>query len=486
MAAETAVLLFLTFFQLAGAILLAQRREGNGKAMRLLAALLVLNATLSAIRALEIEGGHNPLLDTTRALVDLPSALLIFAVVLALRPEERLQRAAIPVGAISLLHPVVALLAPPLLEDHYVLFFAIPYHVVVALLLWTASRSGTEGRWIALAFLPRALYFVTQTADYILTWGFPGGVDVLYQLVIGGLAIVCGAVLVRLLRDADAPSAPSMSIVVPALSIGPVIAIAQSFFHDPFPPGIVLLDLLTLAFARPILLYLGLLPGRLGSLLVNSVAAAGLGTLVVGASRNVLGFPAGAAALLGFALGVSVLAAADIFASGRRPAQAPPPAATADPSEGPADERPEDGGAPHWQRILLALQGSSQGAADGPAEPAWTQKDLSQRTGISVKRISEFPHHLNSGAEARLDAFVPEWRSECKSRVPTLVEVHRGAVRGLAGARVFYTLTPWGERLAAAVGARVAGGTPVGPTTTPVSESSPGLDRQNAARIGEG
>ncbi|HUH13786.1 MAG TPA: hypothetical protein VMK65_11775, partial [Longimicrobiales bacterium] len=106
---------------------------------------------------------------------------------------------------------------------------------------------------------------------------------------------------------------------------------------------------------------------------------------------------------------------------------------------------------PHWQRLLVELRGSS--AQSGLGDARWTQKALAQRTGISVKRVSEFPQTLNSTAAQKLAAHVPEW--EATREAPPLVEAHKGAVSGATGAWVYYRLTPAGEELAEQVHAQL-------------------------------
>lgn len=56
---------------------------------------------------------------------------------------------------------------------------------------------------------------------------------------------------------------------------------------------------------------------------------------------------------------------------------------------------------------------------------------------------------MNEGAEARLDAFLPEWRARAPpGLVPEIIHQHRGAIPGHPGVWVYYRLTPLGERLA--------------------------------------
>lgn len=453
MATETGVLLFFTLFQVVAAIALLQRRAGPHFPVRVLAGLLVLNATLSGVRALHAEGVGSGALGFFGAVVDLPSGFLIAAFAFS-RAQAAWGRSAARASLVAgALHVLLGATVPWFLEPlGYALVFALPYHAAVAYLVWSCARGEAWERWVALAFLPRALYFATQGVVAFL--GDPAPLELLVHGWVLLTVVVMVPAVLRLARTGP----PGVAIVVPTVALGPTVALAQMLFPAPHSlhTAITILDFFTLAFVRPLYQAVGLTPRAVRPILERAAIAGIVALLVMYGAAAVLAFPGASAALLGLASGLLAVAVLEAVRGTAEPGEEPEATPSVGAAPGAEGEEPPTDGRPQWQRILVELRGSSARESDGLASARFTQKEIARVTGISVKRVSEFPQALNASAAVRLDAHVPGWRDEVRGS-PVLVEVFKGAVRGSQGAWVYYRLTPLGERLAAAVAAEPVG-----------------------------
>lgn len=440
MLAETIVFLAFTLFQVVGAVVLIQRRTGPTGPMRILAALLLLNATLSAISALRSAGHRTPGIDAFEHVVDLPTASLLVAFFFARSSVPRKERwvwAALGAGALQM----AASFAWPLMQTtYYVPAIAFPYYAAVTLVVVACAWGATWEKWVALAFLPRVYYFATQalfdvssTGEHAV-WGIWAN-----HLGVYAMALACLVAVWRVARDdVSIPRA----VLLGGLAVGPAMAMAQAIFPSLTDSANAVLNFVSLGLVRPLFQYVGVAPDALPSIVARSTLSSGVAGVVAAAGPFLFGYPDAFCAMLGLGAGLLAVAIAEAVGSGVRLPE--PPAVTP-----PAPPPGPGGSGPQWQRLLLELRGSS--SHEGPGRLAWTQKELSRRTGISVQRVSEFPSMMNGSASQKLDALVPGWRAEHPEGAPTLVEVHKGAVEGVPGVRVYYRLTGWGERLASSI-----------------------------------
>lgn len=432
--------LFFTLFQAASlAALLPTLRGTRRHDITLLAALLAINAALTFWTLLESAGFPASASGRLYAAIDAPSGALILAFILARKGHLRASGAVVFAGVLLtvgayLLHPI---------KDIGVgwwfnfLFVSSLYHLALALVVATLWNANAEGRWIALAFFPRALLFMTQSLSgsvlaYVTGAPFlsPAGV------VMFTSGVVVATYAVRMLFRS--PVGPSHRLIVACMLLGPADAIAWTAANAAGSASIAtqILNYLTLAFVRPLFLVYAFAPERIRSTLAHPTLAAGLGTSVL-LGGPLVGLGEGASAILALSFGSLTLALL------RGPSHLPPTRVLT-PSTAPEVDD-VSGRPPQWVMIVRALRGSSR---SGPT-PEFTQKNLALRTGLSVKRVSEFPEELNASAERKLDAHVPGWRDPPLGQErPMLVTKHKGVVPGLTGAWVYYILTPLGERLA--------------------------------------
>ncbi|HET6404523.1 MAG TPA: hypothetical protein VFH78_07740 [Candidatus Thermoplasmatota archaeon] len=411
-------LIMASFFQLIGALVLASARAAVPR-VHWLASLLGLNAAVSFLSALEGTGAT-----AARSWVAAVDALTLPLLVgahpaLAGRTRVLLLGAA---AALALVDAAAHALWPAVARafSFDVVVRAVPYYLALAALIaHSALRAGAAG-WVALAFLPRALYFgLTGLAPRATAWEWADGAGKLVLLAASLWA------LARLLRRGTGPP----RVVVAAVGMmGPLFWLAVQL-QGAWNLTTVFFDLATLAIARPLLLYVGLCPGDLPRI-VRRTAEGGLAAVLVLAASS-LWTDARAPAAVAFSggIGLAVIAALEAVS----------PRAAASGAEGI--------GAPLWQRALPELLGSERPEAAPRAE--WTQQELARRLRVSPRRISELAR-LNERCEGKLDRWVPEWRAAGASR-PVVIEAHQGAVAGKPGVWRYYRLTPLGARLAQAV-----------------------------------
>lgn len=431
------VFVFLAFFQFAGGILLWYVRPEPVRPVRALALLLAMNGFVTGATALGREGFFPALTQQLLLAADASTVGLLLLFMLEQRGEDRplARRCA---WALVVAQVAVTLAFPPVtvgLLDF--VFRALPYFVMLGWMALALSRGEAWMRWVCLAFLPRALVFGFVA---LLSIPFPGAdaATLLYQVSALGLLVVGLVGAFRLLRGPT--EGPRPAVILPVLGATPVLAVL-TVAGGLGVVGAHLLNFLTLALVRPLFLYLGLARPYLLSTLGRSVVTSAVAIAAALLADAGLDASPGASMALGMALGAFTYGAIEAW----RPLVSSLPTRSAGPP-GHAASSPSD--LPQWQRLLVALRGSSTGVAE-PADPRWTQKMLSAATGISVKRVSGFPEDLQATAVAKLDRYLPGWREGGTD--PTLVTTHRGAVRGHPGIWVYYRLTPLGERLAAAL-----------------------------------
>ncbi|HVL87289.1 MAG TPA: hypothetical protein VM681_04665 [Candidatus Thermoplasmatota archaeon] len=470
MLAPVGLLYLYFFFQVGVAAVLLHVREPNALARRILATLFLLNAGVTAIALLEAAGyaGYETYrsLFLLRYALDVPTAALLVAFLAARNGTERGARVAYALLGVGALHAVAAVAFPSIAlaeNQSDVWLRAIPYYAALGAFGWILSVGSERERWIALAFLPRALYFGASglhrlepaLAGEVLAWELPNAVALL------GLLLASLAAGARLLRD---PRAPGVSVALPVLALGPVLAAAEIAITGK-PVGLLMaVNLVTLALVRPILVCAGLARDKVPALLARALAAAGGASVALWFLLVQGGVPHGADLGLGLAAGLLVLAALEAWRPGLASHDAGtlpgPPAAAAAPAPAPSSPPILVGAStpligvnpptPAWKVLILALRHSSAGQ-DRPGEPRLTQKRLAEQTGVSVKRVSEFAQQLNESAVQKLDLYVPGWKAQAGLAPPVLVRTHKGAVEGLPGAWVYYRLTPLGEKLAESV-----------------------------------
>lgn len=501
---------WLVFFQLAAGVVLAFRRAEPRLPTRLLAAMLLLNAGVSAIWFQSFWPPWDPGRRIAAAL-DAPTEALALAFLASLSSAPWARRATVAFAALAVAMGAVAPFMYPdpstPLSRGFEAFRQALYFVGLALVAFRLSGGqATWERWAALAFLPRAFYWSTTgsfvVADVVAGVARPA--DQLVLLTVPFLAVVSAAAYVRLLRR---PRPPQMLAVVLVPLTGVAIGIAEFGVRQlqPVDPVLVpVLSLLTLGLHRPLFLLVGLAPGMLGTVALRATACAVVGSAALAGLEAFFPGASGAAILAGFVSGAMTLAVLEVLwprletwegaeappprrfalhvgggglAVVRQPAApasppGPSPAASA-PALPPAAEPPAPAPSapprpaaparasdrPQWQDLVLSLRGSSlsQGAP-ARGEPHLTQKALVERTGIGAPRISTIVRELNDGAAARLDAHVSGWRDAVPRPVEVaLVQQFRGSIPGVPGVWVYYRLTPLGERLAAALDPRPAG-----------------------------
>lgn len=443
MPAEQGLFLFFTLFQLAGVFLLASRAQGERRVPNLLlAALLLANGLLSGIVLFEPQWQTDPTLARWFSAIDSPTGALIIGYVLWRRGFRRPATGVIGVGLATgiatLLWPE-ALLGPGAL---YWLLIPLPYHASLAAIVLHCSTSDATERWIGMAFLPRAGFFATQGYLSVAAWGsgpLPLLLSGLYQLSGALLIIPIAIASFRMWRSAG-DGGPPASVILAGLLLGPADVFALNSINRTTPLGVVaaqFLNFLTLGLVRPLFIYIALAPEATRGLLSRVVLAAGIGTGVLALAPRVGFSPMGATIT-----GASLASLSLMTMEGLGTARAVPQREGLDENTIAVSRRPQ------WQTLLLALYRAGAGNG-GPPVYAWTQKALAEGTGISVKRISEFPASLNSSAPQRLSQHVQNWTTTAAA--PVLVTTHRGAVEGLQGGWVYYRLTPLGLILAKAV-----------------------------------
>lgn len=430
LAIETGFFLLLTFIQLAGVPLLLARRD---RFFTTLGVLLAFNGVLTALRVLQVNGLWNAQLASLNAALDDPTGWMLFAAIGFRRGWNSLTIPSIILAAGTAASGAAGL--QPGGTWAYYLLVRYPLYAGMATLILLSARGTKTDRWVALAFIPRALMWPTMS--------YGGGLEALWRVlrsdplgerinlvVVTALAIACLVALAHLRsRPGDGPA---RGVVLAIAAIGPINALAFQLIPGGSSPEILLATEVanypTLAIIRPLLLYVALDPARVSPIFGRSSLAAGLGTLTAWAAPG-LALPQAAGAILALIVGLTVLILLESLSPGV--SQAPAPTTTR----------------PHWQTLIVTLHRAGAGRPQPPA-PLWTQQGLSQSTGISIQRVSEFPKQLNATAVSKLDAHWPEWRQGSNGGPQQLVDVQTGAVPGLVGPRVYYRLTPLGAGLA--------------------------------------
>ncbi len=496
---EVPLFFFFVFIQVSAAFLLLNHRGAHPRlGLAILATLFFLNAVVGFLLFLDaIDAIPQSMANARRALDD-PTALLIFAYLAARWHGDLRQRvgaalfgAAILQGLYLFVFPHTTLLPYPI-EWALLVLPSAGYWFSLAALTVVLARGKRWERWVALAFLARFLYFgarswfgvatgdefnqayywvVCLRPDADCTLLTPDAFSWFTLFFLTFVGLLAAFLLFR------GPEALPSAIAGPILFSAPLLVALENLADSASPE---FMHLLTIGFVRPVLVAVAYEPVRIPQLGLRSAAAAASSVLAY-LGLALTGYGPHAAAVMGLLFPLFLFGVLEyIKPAFALPASFGAPNASAAPEPGvavaiqetlpreaeiappqtvPVVPMGQSQDQPHWERILLALRGSS--AADqqrGVTEWQWTQQGLAERTGTGVRRVSEFAGQMDRYVEQRLDEFLPGWRTQTRGAVPHLVEVHRAIARGVRGVRVAYRLTEWGERLAAALAARTPSG----------------------------
>ncbi|MBI4392213.1 MAG: hypothetical protein HY556_00245 [Euryarchaeota archaeon] len=478
----------LVIGQLATALVLFRSAQEPRLALRILGVLFLLNAGVTAVLGLPrdyaiwLHSDEGFVTQLFRAF-DAPTGALLIAFVLARQGGALARKGAylmMGLGAVLAFaeFPFHRFMAD---NEHYVR--SVPFYGALGLSCWVLARGKPWERWVCLGFLARALYWGTAGSLQFVDQGLPTqGVVLANGLGLLALMLVSVAASWRLLTGSGGPTAV-ISIVI--LLIGPEMALLEDSVRSTLPAGepfwygaTVVLNLVTLALVRPVVTLAGLSPSSLRPVAFRSFVSGGAGlaaALVAGPLTLVpphapATLPPGVGDAAGYGLGLAVAAVvfaaydavhplgAPAAADASHPvgsdspapseSQAPPGQAAAPAGPARIDSGGEAQRRPQWQMLILAIRGSSvPEGVEKTGEDRLMQRAISERTGIGAPRISTIVAELTEGAEARLDAYMPGWRTESRSR-PEILRQFRGAIPGFAGVWVYYRLTPLGEKLA--------------------------------------
>lgn len=433
MEVDSGLFLFFALFQFGGASILAlQRLDGKRGPPVLLAGLLVLNGVLTTVSFLGSVGAGISTEHPAYLIVDAPTGALLLAYVALRNGKRGWANAAFGLGAATV---ALGVIDSRFITEGLSRVLLVPgvYYAGLTLVVLTSARGRAIDQWIALAFAPRALLFVTQAIPRGLDFGSIELEGRLLMPITLAMGAACILALVEIVRR-PLPGGPTLPLVVALAVIGPADAIAWRFVDGTTPRGAfasAVLNYLTLSLVRPLFLYVAFAADEVPRLLARCLFAAGAGFMLVLLGPSI-GFPAPTVGILAISVGSLVLAADEARRTRTTAAQV---------------EEPSRPARPQWQTLLVALHDAGAQAPGAAPREAWTQRGLARTTGISVQRVSEFADEINEGAEDRLDALLPAWR-EGSYPARTLVTKHQGAVAGLRGPRVYYRLTPLGARLA--------------------------------------
>ncbi len=186
------------------------------------------------------------------------------------------------------------------------------FHLAVAFLLWTFARGTTAWRWVALGFLPRALYWAT----FGILWlgdaapranAIPFFEEHFY--ILAATPVYVWAAF-RLLRHGRDTSGPPTALVGVLILFGPLLAIVDTYEVGFLPslesgPTNQILNLVTLAAFRPLLAVAGLRPASLARMTTHAVFATGVTMAAFAALYLAFDVAYMAAKALGFAVGLA-------------------------------------------------------------------------------------------------------------------------------------------------------------------------------------
>lgn len=431
---ETGYLVFLTFFQIVGAVVLAHQTGPDRGLARIAAGLLTLNGVLTAGEASFRLGFSAEWSFALFLAVDSFTIVFLAAFLLEDVPSARL-RAFLVAGAVVANAPFAAhVLLTDGQPDRWVdtLARSVPYYAATAAVCVTFASRDRPRRWIALAFLPRAFYL-----GLIPWWSFtlgtePQGAAVLDYAARAALGFAALWALVRLSRGSVSPTWPAaLALTAP----GPLLFVASRLI----PSGAWndLLNFSTLSLLRPAILYVGLAAGLLLPILRRSIVTAGITIAITGGFEALRVPPAGALAL-GLGAGFMVYGLWESV----RPSRLGPAVGSIAPV--PRAESAEPA-ARAWMRVLLDLDEQAEGGA-------WTQAEIVSRTGLRVQRVSDALRSLT-------DAALTARRSEALGfeAAGPLIEVKVRIPREGGAPVNAYSLTPSGRALAKAIRARFDG-----------------------------
>lgn len=407
----TPFFVFLTLFQGTVAVAILARGTSGLRPRLAQAILLVVNALLTAgdaFRAEDIASDGRVL----RAL-DATTPYLLAAYLTAGASAQHLRRtyALFLVG--GALHAVLVLVWPVAFGTYSDLFLrAYPYYASLAALLWISSRRGAAEAYVAIAFLPRPLFFAIAHVRDPLAFSGVGGtllaLNFVGYLALFGVALLATFWLAR--RGGTIRTGALLAAAMGVLTGISALLITGS-------PIDFFLNYATLALVRPAFLVAAFAPFALPEVFAASAIVSAASAIAGVVGSFAFGGESAGGIVLGAGLGLAGVGLRQVFRARR-------------------SEEENAVGLPHWKRLLVALRGSSSFEPPSAPDRGWSQEALATSTGIPRPRISEFPARANAGP------------------VP-LVRVHRGRVEGVRGVRTFYTLTPEGERQADAIVAQL-------------------------------
>lgn len=425
---QLAATLALAVFQFTGGIMLFDRPPAPVRAVRVIAILLMVNGVVSGIEGFVILDGPGGLAWRAIQAVDaLTSPLLLLLLIESFGVKRMKQELTLGIVSFGGIHALLLLFVPGFHEATDVFVRHIPLFVTMSVLIISFAGKADWRGWVALAFLPRVIYFAVHGLSSLQSFSAT-------PAAISYVAIVPVAILATILALRGGPV--GISVTLPLLMIGPFVAVLEIVSPD---SGWALPNYVTLSLVRPLILYVAFLPGRLMSLGRATGAAAATGIITLAIFSDVI--PVGSHVSLLAALGSACIVAAALDAYQHLTSPGPK-----------LSESSRSGRAPQWQALLLALQGSSQ--ATLPIEPKWTHEELHRATGIPRQRVSEFGDLMNGTAERKLREFHPDGLHRTEKGEPIIVISARGRVRDGRGLRSYYRLTVLGETLAGAIAAR--------------------------------
>ncbi len=401
-----AVHLLYIFIQAAAASAILLSQHATPRIRSLLSALFCLNGAVSLTLLLGDPAfdwvGASPSIRFT-AIVDAPTGFLMLAVAAAYRRGDHsravtaLVAAAIAVAALHVVWPDATAWGS--------ILSAIPFHAGLTALVLTMARGPGWARWITLAFLPRGLQWGATLLSQQLSsnWGL---FDVWLGLLSGrdpvpdpaALATLVEAVTLLLMGLASVVAAallltgprrgPEVPVAVPFLAVGPILGIYMEWVGS-FGSYELVVQTMTMAALRPVILLLGLAPMLLVATSMRATFAAG-----VSASFLALQFtflqpttPLLPRMLLAVAVGAVALGLLSAFSPlGRRQAGA---------RDGPLRQSLPDIDQHAWNNKYRVVHALGQGSFG----TAYLAEDLDAQRNVVLK----VPHPGATGAQGAAD-----------------------------------------------------------------------------------
>lgn len=366
-------LVALTFFQLVVAAALAGVRA-RARVATPAAGLLVLNGTLTGLDALVNSGFGGARIVPLFLALDSFTWVFLVAMWLATRPRSARGRTVLAGAVLANLPFVAFVLARGAPVDPWVdlLARALPlyaaYGVVVARL---ASGLRVE-RWVALALLPRALYF--GFLPFGAEWGLlvlSGAVDYAARFA---LLAASGWALSRIVRGPEAIRGP---VVIAFAATGPLLVAAYRALDGGALAAA--LNYASLGILRPLVLLVGLAPASIAAAIGRASFAAASAIGIAGV-LEASGIVPRVSLPLGLAGGVAAFGVGEAIASQSRSRRGSRGSASGRGAEPPA---PGSRAPPLWMLVLWDLHDARAGP---PSER--TQAAIAARLGTIPQRVS--------------------------------------------------------------------------------------------------